>query len=72
MTVTQRQAIWELCRQGFPLIAQSAELQWSNGQRFSLDTNIDVARQVRKLIDQCNRELFTRPHQAGSHPLQAR
>lgn len=58
MTVNQRQAIWELCRQGLPLLAQAAETQWSVGQSFKLDSGIQVARQVRKLIDQCNHELF--------------
>ena len=60
MTISQLQATWELCRQGFPLIADEAAAQWETGKAFELDLPVCVPREVEHLIDQCNWEVAGR------------
>ncbi len=36
MTISQSQALWELCRQGLPLSADEAERCWEQGQTYQL------------------------------------
>jgi hypothetical protein len=57
MTNSQATAIWELCRQGFPLSADEAEESWERGQPFRPDWRIQLSRALRKLIDDCNRQV---------------
>lgn len=57
MTIVQEMAIWELCRQGFPLDADQAESSWEHGKHFGFDGNkLRVPVAVRQLIDRANRE----------------
>jgi hypothetical protein len=56
MTYKQSQAIWELCRQGFPLFADEAARRWSRGQTVQLEAGVRVGRWIKALIDQCNWE----------------
>ncbi|WP_295409623.1 hypothetical protein [uncultured Thiocystis sp.] len=59
MSTKQSQAIWELCRQGFPLSADDAAKCWNNGQRFDLREkfSVELGRSLEDLIDQCNWEI---------------
>lgn len=59
MSTKQSQAIWELCRQGFPLSADDAAKCWSSGQRFEFSEKFTVGlgRSLEDLIDQCNWEV---------------
>ena len=57
MTMRQSQAIWELCRQGFPLEADEAAERWEHGEAFELETGVRVPRTVENLVDQCNWEV---------------
>jgi hypothetical protein len=57
MTTRQVQAVWELCRQGFPLAADDAEERWSLGEVYQLDLDAPLARSVEALIEQCNWEV---------------
>lgn len=57
MTIIQSQAIWELCRQGFPLNADEAAERWGNGQTYRPDwRRLRVPRAVAQLIEQSNWE----------------
>jgi hypothetical protein len=57
MTIIQSQAIWELCRQGFPLNADEAAERWEKGQAYRPDwRGLRVPRAVAQLIDQSNWE----------------
>ncbi len=56
MTPSQNKAVWELCRQGLPLVADEAAAKWSRGERYMLDQRISVAREVKKLVEMCNWE----------------
>jgi hypothetical protein len=59
MSTKQSQAIWELCRQGFPLSADTAAKCWNSGQRFDPreEFTVGLARSLEDLIDQCNWEV---------------
>lgn len=57
MTTHQEQAIWELCRQGYPSLADEAEEKWIDGRPCYLDSRIKVSRILGALIDQANYEL---------------
>jgi hypothetical protein len=57
MTISQMQAVWELCRQGLPLIADEAEEHWETGQVFDLDMQVSIPRGVEHLLERCNREV---------------
>jgi len=56
MTNTQARAIWELCRQGFPLSADEAEASWQKGQPYRPDWPLKVSRALQQLIEDCNRD----------------
>jgi hypothetical protein len=56
MTNSQEHAVWELCRQGFPLSADEAEHSWEEGRSFSPDRPLAVPRALRRLIEDCNQE----------------
>lgn len=56
MTHEQSQAIWELCRQGYPMSADEAERRWTEGRPYRPDEQMRVPRSLRALIDQCNYE----------------
>lgn len=56
MTSTQSQAVWELCRQGLPLIADDAAQLWDQGRPFEFETPVRLNRTLQALIDQCNRQ----------------
>ena len=57
MTTDQMQAVWQLCRQGFPLAADEATERWSLGKAYRLKLDMHVARSLEMLIDQCNWEV---------------
>lgn len=57
MTFTQTQAVWELCRQGLPLLADEAAECWERGMQFKLQSRVRIARAVEALIEQCNWEI---------------
>ena len=57
MTISQAQALWELCRQGLPLSADEAELCWEQGQTYQLREPVKLPREVECLIEQCNWEV---------------
>jgi hypothetical protein len=57
MTIIQSQAIWELCRQGFPLDAEEAAQQWEKGEPYQLDGQLKVPRDVERLIETSNWEV---------------
>jgi Leu/Phe-tRNA-protein transferase len=64
MSISQDQAVWELYRQGLPLIAEEAAERWNQGQAFELDLDLRLPRSLKNLIRQCNWELRQR-HKAG-------
>ena len=60
MTTNQSLAVWELCRQGLPLIADEAEASWNLGQTFQIQSPVALARSIRELLDRCNWEASQR------------
>jgi hypothetical protein len=56
MTISQELALWELCRQGFPLSAEDAESSWEQGRSFRPDWPLDLPRSLQRLIEDCNQE----------------
>jgi hypothetical protein len=50
------QAVWELCRQGYPSSADEAERQWRKGKAYNPESGMQMSRTLRALIDQCNYE----------------
>ena len=56
MTITQAQAVWELCRQGLPLSADEAERCWAQGDSYHLDRHVKIPRGLFHMIERCNRE----------------
>jgi hypothetical protein len=57
MTISQSHAIWELCRQGFPLNAEEAAERWESGETYEPDSRLHVSREIVQLIDLCNWEI---------------
>jgi len=57
MTMSQSQAVWELCRQGFPLSADEAAARWEKGETYEPDRQLRVTREIKHLIDRCNWEV---------------
>jgi hypothetical protein len=57
MTSAQSQALWELCRQGLPSIADEAAECWDRGLHFQLQYPVRLARSLEALIEQCNWEV---------------
>jgi hypothetical protein len=60
MTASQSQAIWELCRQGFPLSADEAADRWEKGEPYEPDSRVRVTREISRLIECANREVDER------------
>jgi hypothetical protein len=56
MTRIQQQAFWEICRQGFPLMADDAASRWESGGIYELDNGFRLPRVTQDLIDLCNWE----------------
>ncbi|MEA3277116.1 MAG: hypothetical protein U9Q81_17880 [Pseudomonadota bacterium] len=56
MTSSQAQAIWELCREGFPLVAYEAETHWQRRDVYAPDRHTNVSRALEHLIERCNWE----------------
>jgi hypothetical protein len=56
MTFTQKQAIWELCRQGLHDAAAQAEQSWEGGEPFEPELPLPLTRQIALLIDCANWE----------------
>jgi hypothetical protein len=69
MTPSQNKAVWELCRQGLPLVADEAAAKWSRGERYMLDQRISVAREVKKLVEMCNWEACLQTHDRSRSQL---
>jgi hypothetical protein len=61
MTISQTQAIWELCRQGFPLTADEAADRWERGEVYEPELQVRVNREIAQLIDRCNWEIRREP-----------
>jgi ubiquinone biosynthesis protein UbiJ len=57
MSTKRSIAFWELCRQGLPLLADAANDCWERGKRFELETDVQVAKSLKALIEQCNWEI---------------
>lgn len=53
----QSQALWELCRQGYPASADEAETRWDAGKVYHPDERVCLSRVLRVLIEQCNDEV---------------
>jgi hypothetical protein len=64
MTISQAQAIWELCRQGFPLTADEAADRWERGEAYEPEQQLPVNREIAQLIDRCNWEIRRDPEAA--------
>ncbi len=60
MTISQSQAVWELCREGLPLLADDAERRWETGATFEPDTRVRLSREARGLIERSNWEASRR------------
>jgi hypothetical protein len=57
MTTNQLAAVWELCRQGLPLLADEAAQCWNQGRPFRVQLGVRVGRAIELLIEQCNWEV---------------
>jgi hypothetical protein len=70
MRTNQMRAAWELCRQGYPTLADEAEDRWRAGQPYQLDSHTQAPRALWLLIDQCNYEVavFRNSGPASSRP----
>lgn len=66
MTFTQSQAVWELCRQGLPLLADEAAECWERGMQFKMQSQVRIARAVEALIEQSNWEVGRRHGAPGT------
>ncbi len=60
MTISQLHAVWELCRQGFPLTADEAAARWERGEPYEPERQLHVTREIEQLIDRCNWETGAR------------
>jgi hypothetical protein len=60
MTSTQKQAIWELYRQGLQEAAARAEQSWDDGERFEPEPQLPLTRRIALLVDCANWELRTK------------
>jgi hypothetical protein len=64
MVAYREQALWELCRQGYPIAADEAEICWTSGKPYNPDPSLHVSRGLLTLIEQCNCEVsgqFAKP-----------
>lgn len=57
MSIAHEQAIWELCRQGYPICADEAERCWLHGKPYRPNVQMKPTRTLQTLIDQCNWEI---------------
>ncbi len=57
MTTRQVEAVWELCRQGFPLTADEAQARWERGETYEPDRALRINREIERLIEGCNWEI---------------
>ncbi|HYN76736.1 MAG TPA: hypothetical protein VES73_02965 [Lamprocystis sp. (in: g-proteobacteria)] len=64
MTNTQSSALWEICRQGLPLLADEAAERWNKGLDFQVQRELHLARALEALINQCNWEVKQTGHTA--------
>jgi hypothetical protein len=76
MTSTQKQAIWELCRQGLHDAAARAEESWDDRERFEPDAQLPLTREVALWIDRanwdaCGNAAVPRKARAFDRPAQA-
>ncbi len=62
MTGQQKNAIWEMWRQGLHRLAARAERQWEDGETLVLGASVRVPRMLKNLIDQCNRQTAREKH----------
>ena len=60
MTSAQKQAIWELCRQGLHEAADQAEQSWEHGERFKPAGRPPVTREIALLVDRANWDVYAR------------
>ncbi len=60
MTISQLHAVWELCRQGFPLTADEAAARWERGEPYEPERQLHFTREIEQLIDRCNWETGAR------------
>jgi hypothetical protein len=58
MTSTQKQAIWELCRQGLHEAADQAEQSWEDGERFKPEGRLPLTREIALLVDRANWDVY--------------
>ena len=56
MVTHQAQALWELCRQGYPTCADEAESRWNAATAYCPDPEVRLSGLLRLLIDKCNCE----------------
>jgi hypothetical protein len=63
VTNTQSSTLWEICRQGLPLLADEAAERWDQGQPFELQPRFHVAPTLEAMIKQCNWEI-TQPKES--------
>lgn len=52
-----KEVVWQLCREGYPLIATDAEKQFESGKKFVPDKNTFLSALLRDLIRQANAEI---------------
>lgn len=61
MTTHQSQAVWELCREGYPLSADEAEIRWKSGEAYHPESEMKISRALQLLIFQSNYDARYRP-----------
>ena len=66
MTFTQKQAIWELCRQGLHEAAAEAEKSWEDGERFEPGRQLPLTRGIALLMDCANWDACTNAAAQGT------
>jgi hypothetical protein len=57
MVTYREQALWDLCRQGYPISADEAEICWNHGKPYLLEPSIHVSRALRTVIERCPSEV---------------
>jgi len=56
MTIEQDTVIWEMRRKGLHELANRARQRWQRGELFELDHLARTTRQLRAMIERCNRQ----------------
>lgn len=54
MNVEHRQLVWELCRQGYPLVAEEAADCLARGEYYEPSWQVRLTRRLRYLLNICN------------------